>query len=326
MTFEVFLSSVYGSLGQGLLFALVAIGIFLNLRVMKAPDLTVEGSFAFGGAIAMTLLSQGHHYALVLLIAPLGGAAAGLATSLIHTKLKIDGIVAGLLVTMALFSINLFVMNGSTISAPLDTFVFTPIRLNLVSSGMAPFDALLWSYIIVGAIVLTIVITSLFLLFKTSYGLSIRATGSNEYMARSNGVNTDSRKIFTLVLSNTIVALAGALVVQQQSGASVNTGVGVLVIGLAGLVIGEVLTRKKAGILERMLFIVLGSFIYFTVVSLIIVSGLMSPDATRLLTALLTLTALCVPKFKEIPFSKIRLPQKKQSTTESQMNTEVNND
>ncbi|MCL2846741.1 MAG: ABC transporter permease [Firmicutes bacterium] len=300
MSIDVFLTSIYGALGQGLLHALVAIGIFLNLRVMRKPDLTVEGSFAFGGAIAMTMLAGGSHFAVVLMIAPLGGAAAGMVTGLIHTKLKIDGIISGLLVTMALFSINLFVMGSSNISAPLDTFVNTPIRLWLVGLGMQPFNALLTSYIIVGVIVVALVITALYFLFRTEFGLSIRATGSNEYMARSNGINTDSRKIFVLVLSNAIIALSGALVVQQQSGASVHSGAGILVIGLAALVIGEVITPKKANMLIKLLFVVAGAFIYFSIISVVIISGLMSTDATRLLAAALTLIALCIPKIKQL--------------------------
>ena len=296
----VYLTSIYGGLGQGLLFALVAIGIFLNLRIMKFPDLTCEGSFAFGGAIAMTMLNGGTHWAVVLMVAPLGGAVAGLATALIHTKLKIDGIVAGLLVTMGLFSINLFVMGSSTISAPLSSFVNTPIRLWLVGLGMQPFTALLTSYVIVGAVVCGVVIAGLVLLFKTSFGLSIRATGNNAQMARANGINTDLRKIVMLVLANSIIALSGALVVQQQSGASVNTGVGVLVIGLASLVIGEVMTRKRAGILEKLLFVVLGAFIYFSVRSVVIISGLLTTDATNILTAVMALVALCVPKLRRV--------------------------
>jgi len=169
---------------------------------------------------------------------------------------------------------------------------------------MAPFISVLFSVIIVGAIILAIVIGALHILFKTSFGLSIRATGSNEYMARSNGINTDSRKIFMLVLSNAIIALAGALVVQQRGGASVNEGIGVLVIGLAALVIGEVMTPKRASILVRLLFIALGSFIYFSVISLVIISELMSTDATRLLTALFALVALCIPKLREIRFKR----------------------
>ena len=304
MTADVFLTSIYGSLGQGLLYAPVAIGVFMSLRIMKRPDLTVEGTFAFGAVIAMTMLYGGAHFMTTLVVASIGGAAAGLATALIHTKLKIDGIISGLLVTMALFSVNLFVMGGSTISAPLSSFIFAPIRGQLVALGIQPFHALLWSYILVGAITLIVVIAGLFFLYSTSFGLSIRATGDNEYMACSNGINVDSRKISSLVLSNAITGLAGALVAQQQSGANVNTGTGVLVIGLASLVIGEIITPQNGSMLTRLLFISLGSFIYFSCISLVIVSGLLSPDWTRLLTAVFALGALCIPKLRQMRLKK----------------------
>ena len=304
MTVDMFLTTIYGSLGQGLLYAPVAIGVFLSLRIMGKPDLTIEGTFAFGAVIAMTMLYSGAHFLATLFIAPLGGAAAGLTTALIHTKLKIDGIISGLLVTLGLFSVNLFVMGGSTISAPLDSFIFAPIRENLVALGIQPFNALLWSYIIIGAVILIVVIAVLFFLYSTSFGLSIRATGNNEYMACSNGVNTDSRKIASLIISNSIIGLAGALVAQQQSGANVNTGTGVLIIGLASLVIGEIITPKNKSMLVRLLFIALGTVIYFSCIALVIVSGLLSPDWTRLLTALFALGALCIPKLRLLSFKK----------------------
>ena len=304
MSLSIFLTSLYGSLGQGLLYAPVVIGVFMSLRVMKKPDLTVEGTFAFGAVIAMTMLYHGAHFMTVLFVATIGGSVAGLATALIHTKLKVDGIISGLLVTMALFSVNLFVMGGSTISAPLDRFIFAPVRERLLTLGIQPFDALLWSYIIIGAIILVVVIVVLFMLYSTSFGLSIRATGDNERMACSIGVNIDSRKISSLVISNAITGLSGALVAQQQSGANVNSGTGVLIIGLASLVIGEIITPKSASILTRLLFIALGSIIYFSCIALVIVSGLMSPDWTRMLTALLALGALCVPQLRERIFKK----------------------
>jgi putative ABC transport system permease protein len=276
----------------------------MSLRIMKKPDLTVEGTFAFGAVIAMTMLHGGAHFMAALIVASIGGSAAGLATALIHTKLKVDGIISGLLVTMALFSINLFVMGSSTISAPLNSFIFAPVRERLLTFGLAPFNALLWSYIVIGAIVLALVVLVLFLLYSTSFGLSIRATGDNERMACSIGVNTDSRKISSLVISNAITGLAGALVAQQQSSASVNTGTGVLIIGLASLVIGEILTPKNARILTRLIFIAVGSFIYFSCISVVIISGLLSPDWTRFLTALLALLALCMPRLREISFRK----------------------
>lgn len=301
---DILRTSLLGSLGQGLLHAPVVIGVFMSLRIMKKPDLTVEGTFAFGAVIAMTMLHNGAHFMATLVVACLGGSIAGLATALIHTKLKVDGIISGLLVTMALFSINLFVMGGNTISAPLDSFIFAPIRGRLLTFGIQPFNALLLSYIIVGAITLFIVIAFLFLLYNTLFGLSIRATGDNERMACSIGVNTDSRKITSLAISNAITGLSGALVAQQQSGANVNMGTGVLVIGLAALVLGEIITPRNASILTRLFFIMLGSFIYFSCISLIIVSGLLGPEWTRLLAALLTLSALCIPKLRNIIFKK----------------------
>lgn len=306
MTVGIFLTSLYSSLGQGLLYAPVAIGIFLSLRIMKKPDLTVEGTFAFGAVIAMTMLYHGAHFMTTLIVAPIGGAVAGLATALIHTKLKIDGIISGLLVTMALFSVNLFIMGRSTISAPLYRFIFAPVREQLVALGLQPFNALLWSYILIGMIALVAVIAVLFFVYSTKFGLSIRATGDNEYMARANGVNTDSRKISSLVISNAITGLAGALVAQQQSGANVNTGTGVLVIGLASLVIGEIITPRNASMLTRFVFISLGSFIYFACISLVIVTGLLSPDWTRFLTAVFALSALCIPKLRQLYAQKRR--------------------
>jgi len=304
MTLNTILATLYGSLGQGLLYAPVAIGVYLSLRIMKRPDLTIEGTFAFGAVIAMTMLYNGEHFIATLVVAPLGGAIAGLTTGLIHTKLKIDGIISGLLVTLALFSINLFVMGGSTVTAPITSFIFAPIRDRLVAFGIQPFNSLLWSYIIVGIIVLMVVIAILFFIYSTSFGLSIRATGDNERMACSNGVDTDSRRIAALIISNSIIGLAGALVAQQQSGANVNSGTGVLIIGLAALVIGEILTPKDASILTRFITISIGSFVYFLCISLVIASGLLSHEWTRLLTAVFALGALCIPKLRQLIFKR----------------------
>jgi len=300
------LNSIYSSLGQGLLYAPVVIGVFMSLRIMKKPDLTIEGTFAFGAVVAMTLLNNGFHFMLALVAALFFGGVAGLTTALIHTKLQVDSIISGLLVTMGLFSVNLFIMGGSTVSAPLSSFIFAPVRTWLITLGLPSFSALLWSYIIIGFMVLVVIIFALYMLYSTSFGLSIRATGDNERMACSIGINTDSRKITSLILSNGITGVAGALVAQQQSGANVNSGTGILIIGLASLVIGEIITPKNAGMLTRLLFIALGSFVYFACISLVIFSGLLSPDWTRLLTALLALLALCVPKLRTISFKKSR--------------------
>ena len=307
MTASIFLTSIYSSLANGLLYAPMVIGVFMSLRIMKRPDLTVEGTFAFGAVIAMTMLHNGSHFIPAILLATLGGSIAGLTTALIHTKLQVDSIISGLLVTLGLFSVNLFIMGGSTIAAPLHTFIFAPVREYLLTFNIRPFDALLWSYIIVGAITLTIVIIVLFIMYNTSFGLSLRATGDNEQMACSIGIETDVRKISSLALSNSLTGLSGALVVQQGA-ADINFGTGVLIIGLASLVIGEIITPKNASILVRLLFIALGSFIYFTCINLVVFSRLLSADWTRLLTALLALFALCMPKLRALNILKRRRP------------------
>jgi len=309
MTFNAFLTSMFGGLGQGLLYAPVAIGVFMSLRIMKKPDLTIEGTFLFGAVIAMTMLHNNAHFALTLIVAPLGGALTGLTTALIHTKLKIDAIISGLLVTLALFTVSLLVMGSSNISAPFDSFIFAPVRDQLIAVGLRPFNALLWSQIIVGGIILAVVIAILYFLYNTSFGLSIRATGDNEYMSRSNSVNTDSRKISSLVISNSITGLAGALVAQQQNVANLATGAGTLIIGLASLVIGEVITPKSGSMLTRFLFISVGSIIYFLCISVIIFTGILSSEWTRLLQAAFALIALCIPKLRQmlpIWFAKLR--------------------
>jgi len=305
MTLNFFLRTLYGSLGQGLLYAPVAIGVFMSLRIMKKPDLTVEGTFAFGAVIAMTLMYHNVHFMAAIVVAILGGAVAGLATGLIHTKLKVDGIISGLLVTMALFSINLLIMGRSTIAAPLDTFIFAPLNYFLANSfGMANFDALLWSYIIIGLLVLIVILAALALLYKTKFGLSMRSTGDNERMACSNGVNTDSRKISSLVISNAITGLSAALVTQQQAGAEVGIGTGVLIIGLASLVMGEIITPKNRSMLTQFIFISLGSIIYFICITMVVASGLLHSNWQRLLTALLALLALCMPKLRQLLFNR----------------------
>ena len=295
---QMYLEGIYGGIGQGLLFTLVAIGIFLTFRVLKSPDLTLEGSFAFGGAVAMVMLNSGIHFGFVLGLAPLGGALAGLLTGLIHTKLKIDMIVSGLLMTMSLFSVKLFVMDGPNQSAPLSSFVFTPVSEALVSLGLSPWISHLSAFVVVGTIVVSIVIIVLHFLFKTSFGLSLRATGSNSLMSQANGVNTDNTKIALLVIANSLIALSGVLVVQHQAGASVTTGNGILVIGLGALVLGESFTPKNSGILGKLVFVALGSMLYFSIITVVILSGLVSTNATRLLQALLALFALALPKLR----------------------------
>ena len=298
------LINFYNSLALALVHAPMAIGVFLSLRIMKKPDLTVEGSFVLGAVVSMQLIYNGTHFMVAVLAAFLCGAVAGLVTAIIHTKMKIDVIISGLLVSLAMFSINLFILSGgNNLSAPRERYIFWPIRQWLVDRGTRAFDASIWASIVVGAIVIFIVILVLHLLFKTSFGLSIRATGDNERMACSQGIDTDSRKIFTLVISNALIGLSGALATQMFMGVQITSGVGIFVVGIAAIVIGEIITPKKASLLLKLVLITVGAFIFYALRTWVITLGI-STNWERGISALVVLIVMCVPRFREMIFGK----------------------
>ena len=298
------LPNIYNSLALGLIHAPMAIGVFLSLRIMKKPDLTVEGSFSLGAIVSMLLLQNGVHFSIAILVAFFCGAVAGLTTSLIHTKMKIDVIISGLLVSLGMFSINIFILSGdNTISAPRDRYIFWPIREWFVRQGVQAFIAAFWASIVVGIILVALTIVALHFLFKTSFGLSIRATGDNERMACSQGINTDSRKIFALILSNALIGMSGALATQMFMGATLESGVGAFVIGIAAIVMGEILTPKKATLVVKLMFTVLGAVLFFALRVWVISLGIPT-DWERGIAALVVLIVMCVPRFREMIFGK----------------------
>ncbi|MCL2212334.1 MAG: hypothetical protein FWB93_00670 [Oscillospiraceae bacterium] len=298
------LSNLYNALALGLIHAPMAIGVFLSLRIMKKPDLTVEGSFSLGAIVSMQLLYNDVHFSIAILAALVCGAIAGLVTSIIHTKMKIDVIISGLLVSLAMFSINMFILSGSnTISAPRERYIFWPIREWFVGQGVRAFTANFWASIVVGAIVVAITLLFLHFLFKTSFGLSVRATGDNERMACSQGIDTDSRKIFALVVSNGLIGMSGALTTQMFMGANLESGVGAFVIGIAAIVMGEILTPKRAGLFVKLMLTALGAVIFFGLRVGVISLGI--PTAwERGIAALVVLVVMCVPRFREMIFGK----------------------
>lgn len=239
------------AIAQGFLWAILGIGIFTTYRILKFPDLTAEGSFPLGSAVAVTAIVNGLHPLLAMLLAFLAGMGAGLVTGLLYTKGKVPVILSGILVMTGLHSVMLYVMqrpNLSLLNFPrvYDVFHFLPNY----------FDA-----VVVGLIVLAVVIGLLLFFFYTSLGQAYIATGDNEHMARSFGIQTDRMKIIGLVFSNGIIALGGALIAQNNGYADVNGGSGVIVIGLASLIIGEVLF-KEVTLGERLISIVVGSIFY----------------------------------------------------------------
>ncbi|MGX7013911.1 ABC transporter permease [Vagococcus silagei] len=241
------------TIGQGLLWSVLGIGIFLTFRVLNFPDLTTEGSFPLGGAVTVAAITQGVNPILATLFGFLAGMLAGLVTGFLYTKGKIPVILAGILVMSALNSVMLFVMSSPNLSLLNQPTIFKKIeKLNLPQN----FDVIL-----IGLIVVSVVITILYLFLHTELGQAYIATGDNEMMAKSLGINTDAMKILGLVISNGIIALSGALIAQSEGYADVNKGIGVIVIGLASIIIGE-LVFGELTLLERLIAIVIGSILY----------------------------------------------------------------
>ncbi|MBS4912624.1 MAG: ABC transporter permease [Veillonella sp.] len=279
---------IISTLGQGLLWSLLAIGVFITFRVLDIADLTVEGSFPLGAAISVTLIVAGVNPLVSILVAAIGGAVAGIVTGLVHTKLKIPALLAGILTMIALYSINLHVMGKANVSLLRMDTVYTYLEvLNMRST---------WALTIVGLIGAFLACLFLFWFFGTEIGAAIRATGINQQMIRAQGVNTDTMILIGLALSNAFVATAGAFVAQGNGYADVGMGVGTIVIGLASVIIGEVLFGTSSFV-RNLLAVVLGSVVYRIVIAVVLYLG-MPPNDLKLFTAILVAIALALPTLK----------------------------
>lgn len=280
------LLALQSAFNQGVLWSIMAVGVYITFRLLDIADLTVDGSFATGGAICAVILVNGGNPVVAVLAAIAAGCLAGFITGFLHTKCKIPAILAGILSQIGLYSINLRIMGKSNIP---------------LLQTQSLFD---WSYevglptveasIIVGLIAVALVIVGLYWFFGTELGHSVRATGNNEQMVRAVGVNTDFTKLLGLTLSNGLIAMSGALVAQSQGSADVKMGIGAIVIGLASIVIGEVIFGRKGGFKRRLISIVVGSIIYRIIIALVLQMGL-STDDLKLLTALIVGIALTIP-------------------------------
>ncbi len=280
------LLAMQGALNQGILWGIMALGVYITFRLLDFADLTVDGSFATGGAVCAVSLVGGINPIIAVLLAMAAGCVAGFVTGFLHTKFEIPAILAGILTQIGLYSINLRIMGRS--NTPL-------LQQDDMFKGFAQMSGLpaSWATFIVGMIFVVAVIVFCYWFFGTEIGSAIRATGNNEHMVRSLGVNTNTTKILGLMLSNGLIALAGALVTQSQGYADIKMGIGAIVIGLASIVIGEVIFGRK-GFAIRLTSIVVGSIIYRIIVALVLQMGL-STDDLKLLTAILVAIALSVP-------------------------------
>ena len=289
--------SVYSAIAQGVLWSIMALGVYITFKVLDYADMTVDGSFALGGSVSAVMIVAGLPPILAIVIATICGMAAGAITAVMNTKLKIPAILSGILTMIALYSINIRIMGQA--NTPL---LGKPTLMKQVSKLMT-FNNNNTISLIIGVVFCVVIVAFLYWFFGTEIGSAIRATGNNEYMVRALGVNTDSMKILGLVLGNALVAMSGALVSQSQGYADVGMGTGTIVIGLASVIIGEVIFGKNFSFIFKLLSVIAGSVLYRIVIAIVLQLGLEATDL-KLLTAVIVASALSLPVIKSNVFRK----------------------
>ncbi|WPR65958.1 ABC transporter permease [Glutamicibacter protophormiae] len=272
----------------GLIYAIMALGVYLTFRILDFPDLTVDGSFTTGAAVAAVGIVNGVNPWLATLLAFLAGMAAGAITGLLHTKGKIDGLLAGILTMIALYSINLRIMGKANTPLLGEDTLISPMR----SAGILGS----WTSIGIFFLVSLVLVAAVVWFLHTEMGMAMRATGDNQEMIRSFGVSTDNQKILGLALSNGLVGVSGAVVAQYQGFADVGMGIGVILIGLASVIVGQAILTQRY-IWLAALAVVIGAVLYRLVIQLALVAGLEVNDM-KLISAVLVVVALLLPKWK----------------------------
>lgn len=273
----------------GLIYAIMAIGVYLTFRILDFPDLTVDGSFTTGGATAAVLIVNDVHFILAMAAAFVVGTVAGLITGLLHTKGNINGLLAGILTMIALYSVNLRIMGKANVPLLGEDTAFSFMRSLGAASGSWTLIAILLALILVLKL-----IVDWFL--STDLGLSMQATGDNEEMIRSFGVSTDRMKILGLMLSNGLVALCGAVVAQQQGFADISMGIGLILVGLASVIVGQALLGTRT-VFVATLAVIVGAVIYRLAIYFALTAGLNANDM-KLISAILVVAALLLPQAK----------------------------
>lgn len=303
-----FINALPGAVSQGLIWGIMAIGVYITYKILDIADLTVDGSFCTGGAAFVVLFTGGVPLWLALLAAVLAGMLAGLATGLLHTFCGIPAILAGILTQLGLWSVNMAIMGmkatvAINVTTPemLDKLLVSLRFVQDVAKGARPF----WRHpiFVVGLFTVAIIVL-LYWFFGREVGAALRSTGSNQNMARAQGINTNFCKVLGLMLSNGLVALSGALLVQYNSAAEINMGRGAIVIGLAAVIIGEVILSKVFHNFALLLLAVsIGAILYYIVLQVVLSMG-MNPNYLKLLSAAVVAVFLSVPYWKGKYFSK----------------------
>ena len=284
--------SLPGNIAQGLIWGLMALGVYITFRLLDFADLTVDGTFATGGAVTVVLILHGWSAPAALLVAVLAGLAAGLITGLLHTLLGIPPILAGILTQIALYSINLNIMGMANLAVSVDNY---PLILSLRKVTQS---------ILISLIFAAVIIAILYWYFGTEQGSSIRATGCNPAMSKAQGININFTKVLALAISNGLVGLSGGLLAQYQGFSDINMGRGAIVIGLAAVIIGDVLfSRIFRNFALRLLGVAIGAIVYYVVIQVVLWLGLDS-NYLKLLSALVVAVFLAMPYWKGKYFSK----------------------
>ncbi len=277
---------------EGLVFGLVAIGVYLTFRVLSFPDLSVDGTFPLGAAVAAVLIVAGVNPFLATLCAFFSGLGAGLITGLLNTKLRLPALLAGILVMVGLYSVNLRIMGGANVSLLREVTAFDKVA-GLLRLGSGSIEVSISLALVIAIIVFLIL--NWFL--RTEIGLALRATGDNEQMVRALGSDTNKNILLGCAISNGLVALAGAVVAQGQGFADVGMGIGMIVMGLASVIIGEALVRPR-GVARLLLAVVVGAFVYRLFITIALRLG-MAPGDLKLITAVLVIIVLAVPHIRK---------------------------
>jgi putative ABC transport system permease protein len=279
------------ALVQGFGFTAIGLGIFLALRIFNIPDITVDGSYALGGVITAILIANGVHPMLAIMVSMFAGSIAGITTGIIHTKLKFNPLLAGILVMTALYSINLFILGRPNL--PLLNY---PTVFNLLPIQ----NQTLNSFIVLSMIVFSAILFLNYIL-KTDFGIAMRATGNNETMVKAMGVNTDSMKITGLAIANALSSLSGSLITQYQGFADINMGIGIVISGLGAVMIGETLLKALRGnkIVFHLLSVLVGCIVFRLILALALSIGI-DPTLLKLITSLLVILIIGLGNIKSI--------------------------
>ena len=294
------ITALPGAAAQGLIWGIMAIGVYITFRILDIADLTVDGTLCTGGAVCIMMMLSGHNVWVSMLVATGAGLLAGLATGIFHTFMGIPAILAGILTQLSLYSVNLKIMGKANQAINVDKFNL------LVSLRRVKGVSLTQNTLFIVAIMIVILIAILYWFFGTELGCSLRATGCNPSMSRAQGINNDRNKVLALMLSNGLVALSGALLTQYQGFADINMGRGSIVIGLAAVIIGEaIFSRIFRNFALKLLSVVFGSILYYLVLQVVIWMGI-DTDLLKMLSALVVALFLAFPYWKGKYFTKAK--------------------